>query len=280
MLLAEGLGYRVGGRTLLQGVSFALEAGEVLAVLGPNGAGKTTLLRLLSGEEPPSEGRVELAGRPLRGYSALELALARAVLTQRRELSFPYSAYEVAFLGRLPHLERRPEAPLDHAQTERALAETQALSLAPRLYPTLSGGEQSRVDLARVLAQEPRLLLLDEPTNHLDPKHQVEVMALCRRLAEGGLGVAVVLHDLNLASLFADRILLLHQGRMVALGHPAEVLHPERLEAVYGLPFALAQHPSGRPWVMPLAQSPAERGFALQSGPFPHLDKAKGVSNP
>ncbi len=255
LLVVEGLGYTVAGRVLLEGVGFALEAGEVLAVLGPNGAGKTTLLRLLAGEERPSRGRAEFLGRPLERYGALELALLRAVLTQRREVGFPFSAYEVAFMGRLPHLERRAEGPLDHAQTEQALAHTQALPFAPRPYPSLSGGEQSRVDLARVLAQEPKLLLLDEPTNHLDPRHQVEVMVLCRRLAEEGLGVVVVLHDLNLAGLFADRLLLLHQGRMVALGRPAEVLRPERLEAVYGLPFALAQHPSGRPWVMPLAQA-------------------------
>lgn len=254
MLEARSLCYAVGGKTLLENISFRLEAGQVLSVIGPNGAGKSTLLRLLSGEVRPDSGQIELMGRPLAGYRPLELALQRAVLTQRREINFPFDAYEVAFLGRLPHLERRAENPQDHQATECALSQTGALHLATRRYQTLSGGEQSRVDLARVLAQEPRLLLLDEPTNHLDPKHQVEVLALCRRLAQMGWGVLVVLHDLNLAGLFSDRILLLHQGGVEAWGQPAEVLQPARLQAVYGLPFVQTQHPSGRPWVMPLAE--------------------------
>lgn len=252
MLEARALSFRVGRRDLLEGVSFGLEAGEVLGVLGPNGAGKTTLLRLLSGEERPSRGEVRLLGRPLGAYTALELARLRAVLTQRRDLNFPFTAYEVAFLGRLPHLEARAEDPRDHQATAYALSLAQAQALAHRKYLTLSGGEGSRVDLARILAQEPRLLLLDEPTNHLDPRHQVEVLQLCRRLAGEGWAVLAVLHDLNLAALFCDRVLLLHQGTAVALGTPQEVLEPERLERVYGLPFALTQHPSGRPWVMPL----------------------------
>jgi iron complex transport system ATP-binding protein len=252
MLEARALSFRVGRHRLLEGVSFGLEAGEVLSILGPNGAGKSTLLRLLSGEERPSSGEVRLLGRPLSDYSALELALLRSVLTQRREMGFPFTAYEVAFLGRLPHLEARAEHPRDHQATAHALSLTQAHALARRRYPTLSGGEQSRVDLARVLAQEPRLLLLDEPTNHLDPRHQVEVLHLCRKLAQEGWAVIAVLHDLNLAGLFSDRVLLLHQGTPVALGTPQEVLEPERLEVVYGLPFALTRHPSGKPWVMPL----------------------------
>jgi iron complex transport system ATP-binding protein len=255
LLVAERLSYRVRDRVLVQDVSLRVEAGEVLALLGPNGAGKTTLLRLLAGEARPSAGRIELLGRAIEEYKALELAFVRAVLTQRREINFPFSAYEVAFLGRVPHMQQRPEKPLDHARTEWALEQARALLFAPRTYLSLSGGEQSRVDLARVLAQEPRLLLLDEPTNHLDPKHQVEVLTLCRRLVQEGWGVVVVLHDLNLAALFADRLLLLHHGRSIAEGTPAEVLRPERLEAVYELPFTLTQHPSGCPWVLPLVRS-------------------------
>ncbi|MDM7324987.1 MAG: ATP-binding cassette domain-containing protein [Thermus sp.] len=139
-------------------MSFSLPAGELLCVLGPNGAGKTTLLKVLSGEERPHSGEVWLLGKPLFAYSPQQLALVRAVLTQRREVQFPFSAYEVAFLGRLPHLEGRAESPHDHLATMKALGLTLAQALAQRRYTTLSGGEQSRVDLARVLAQEPRLL--------------------------------------------------------------------------------------------------------------------------
>lgn len=252
MLRVERVVYRVGALLLLDGVSFDLDSGQLLCILGPNGAGKTTLLRLLSGEENPSSGEIELLGRSLKQYSALELALQRAVLTQRREVSFPFKAYEVAFLGRLPYLEKRAENQEDHRATELALRQTSAKDFSERSYLTLSGGEQSRVDLARVLAQAPRLLLLDEPTNHLDPKHQVEVLMLCRQLVRAGWLVVVVLHDLNLASLFSDQVMLLHQGRIEALGSPSEVMQVERLEAVYGLPFALTQHRSGRPWVLPL----------------------------
>jgi iron complex transport system ATP-binding protein len=223
-----------------------------MSIIGPNGAGKTTLLRLLSGEERPSSGVIELFGRPLPQYSSLELALLRAVLTQRREVGFAFRAYEVAFLGRLPHIENRAENQEDHRATEWALQQTVARDFAARSYLSLSGGEQSRVDLARLLAQAPQLLLLDEPTNHLDPRHQMEILMVCRQLVKAGGSVVAVLHDLNLASVFSDQILLLHQGRIAALGSPAEVLLTERLEAVYGLPFALAPHTSGRPWVLPL----------------------------
>ncbi|MDM7323421.1 MAG: heme ABC transporter ATP-binding protein [Thermus sp.] len=254
MLEAQALSFRVGQRRLLEGVNLQVGAGEMVCVLGPNGAGKSTLMRLLSGEDRPSSGEVRLLGRPLSAYTPLELALIRSVLSQSRQLSFPFTAYEVAFLGRLPHLEGRAENQEDHQATRWALELAQAQGLAGRLYPTLSGGEQARVDLARVLAQKPRLLLLDEPTNHLDPRHQVEVMQLCRHLAREGLGVVAVLHDLNLAALFCHRILLLHQGNPMALGTPLEVLRPELLQEVYGLPFAVVRHPSGRPWVMPMVE--------------------------
>lgn len=222
-------------------------------MLGPNGAGKTTLLRLLSGEIPPNTGEVRLGGKPLERYRPAELARVRALLPQQRELSFPFSAYEVAFLGRMPHLEARAETPQDHAAVQKALEQTDALGLAERLYPSLSGGEKARVDLARVLAQEPAILLLDEPTNHLDPKHQLELLEHCRHLAHSGCLVIAALHDLNLASLFADRLLLMKDGRVMASGTAQELLSPELLERVYGVPFQLYPHPSGRPLALPRA---------------------------
>jgi iron complex transport system ATP-binding protein len=252
-LEARDLGYRRGERWLVRGVSLRLEPGEFWALLGPNGAGKTSLLRLLSGEIPPDAGQVTLAGKPLEQYRPSELARTRAFLPQQRDLVFPFSAYEVAFLGRMPYLEDRAETAADHALVQRALEQTDALALAERLYPSLSGGEKARVDLARVLAQEPAILLLDEPTNHLDPKHQLELLKHCRRLAQAGRIVLAALHDLNLASLFADRLLLLKNGQAVASGTAGELFTPELLERVYGIPFQLYPHPSGRPMVLPQA---------------------------
>jgi len=251
-LEAHRLGYRRGARWLLRGIDLRLSGGELAVLLGPNGAGKTTLLRLLAGELHPSEGEVRWGGRPLGQLPPLAQARERAVFSQHQELAFPFSAYEVAFLGRLPHLEGRPETSHDHQVTRQALHQTDSAHLAERAYPSLSGGEAVRVALARVLAQEPRLLLLDEPTNHLDPPHQLEVLRLLLAQSRAGRTVMAVLHDLNLAALFADRLLLLHQGRLVADGPPAEVLTAGRLEAVYGLKAAVMQHPSGRPWVLPL----------------------------
>ncbi|MFN4073892.1 MAG: ABC transporter ATP-binding protein [Thermus sp.] len=259
MLEARGLGYATGGRWLLRGVDLSLAEGEFLAILGPNGSGKTTLLRLLAGELRPTEGEVFLLGRPLEGYSPKELARARAVLSQNRKPSFPFTAYEVAFLGRLPHLWDRREGPRDHAKVGEALERTQALPLRERLFPSLSGGEAMRVEAARLLSQEPRLFLLDEPTNHLDPRYALELLILFRALAYRG-GVVAILHDLNLAALFADRVLLLKDGRAIAGGTPQDVLLPGLLEEVYGVPFWRLGDPAGPPLVLPIPKGTA-RGF-------------------
>jgi iron complex transport system ATP-binding protein len=258
MLSAVEVGLTVGGARLLDGVTLDLHPGELLAVVGPNGAGKSTLVRLLSGESAPSAGRVELEGSPLATWPARELARRRAVLPQRSSLSFAFSALHVALLGRTPHAGRsRPADDLFIAR--EALRAAQADHLRHRSYPTLSGGEQQRVQWARVLAQiwEPpaagaRYLLLDEPTAALDLAHQLHILRTAREVARSGVALLAVLHDLNLAARFADRILLLSRGRRAALGTPREVLCAEILAPAFGLEVLVTTHPGdGLPLVVP-----------------------------
>ncbi|MDX2006105.1 MAG: heme ABC transporter ATP-binding protein [Meiothermus sp.] len=256
-LEARDLNLNLGGRTVLRKVSLDVRPGEVLALLGPNGAGKTSLLRALAGDFG-GKG-VWLEGRPLAGFSVLQQAQRRAVLPQFSRLEFPFTALEVALLGRNPHIQLS-ENPHDLEIARAALNKTEALHLAERLFPDLSGGERQRVMLARVLAQVweslsggNRYLLLDEPTASLDPAHQHHTLGLARTLAAEGLGVLAVLHDLNLAATYADRIALLHQGRLWVTGTPRQVLQPQTIWEVFRLEVEVHPHPAHPgPLVVPL----------------------------
>jgi iron complex transport system ATP-binding protein len=252
-LEARGVGYRVGGQTLLDGVSLELQAGELTVLVGPNGAGKSTLLRLLAGELEPSAGAVLVAGQPVGRLRCTELARRRALLPQRTILEFAFPAREVVALGRYPH-RRSGSVAADEAAVERALERTAMLSRADRSYPTLSGGEQARVDLARVLAQETPILLLDEPTASLDLHHQQLVLSTLRESTAAGACALAVLHDLNLAAAHADRIAVLAAGRIAACGPPWEALAGETLSRVFEHPLAVVCHPRAqRPLVVSLA---------------------------
>jgi iron complex transport system ATP-binding protein len=238
---AAGLAVRAGGRDLLRDVSLSLHAGEVLALVGPNGAGKSTLLRALAGELRPRAGRLRCEGVPLDEWDPLRLARRRAVVSQHAALAFPMRAAEVVALGRLPW-HGTPQAAQDAPAIRAALAEAGIAALAEQTYPTLSGGERQRVQIARALAQlhgapRPAALLLDEPTASLDARHGAAVLALLRRLARDGLAVLVVLHDLNEAAFAADRVALMADGGLVAIGPAPEVLRPALLEDVYGVAF-------------------------------------------
>jgi iron complex transport system ATP-binding protein len=248
MLEARDIEVRIGGKALLQSVSLSLEPGEVLGLIGPNGAGKSTLLKVLSGELTPQGGTVAMSGRPLASWSAPERARVRAVLAQDTVLTFPFTAYEIALMGRYPFNNGRATLH-DREIAREALRYVDVAHLAQRLYPTLSGGERQRVQLARVLAQiwEPggaRCLLLDEPTSSLDLAHQHQALQGARRFAlEQGVAALVVLHDLNLAARFADRLLLLKDGRTAATGRPADVLTPHHLSGCFGVEALVMTHP-------------------------------------
>lgn len=248
MIRAERLTYRVQNRVILDSVSLVLERGAVVALVGPNGAGKSTLLRILAGEMEPSAGQVFLDDKPLKSYSKRELALRRAVMPQDVLLAFAFTAEEVVMMGRYPHSVNRHgrdgNTPADDRLiVRRSMEKTETTHLAERLYPTLSGGEQARVTLARVLAQETPVVFLDEPTASLDPRHQHLVMRQARRLADQGGTVLAILHDLNLASMYADQIALLRDGTIQAFGPPAEVLTRSILENVFSAKFQVTQHP-------------------------------------
>ncbi len=243
-LRADCVSYATQGRTLLHKVALDLHAGEVLAVVGPNGAGKSTLCGVLTGDIAPTEGAVEVCGRPLKATKTTALARLRSMLIQNTHMRFPFTAREVTLMGRYPYLSRwRSPTETDFAIVEGAMQSTEVLHLAQRIYPTLSGGEQRRVSLARVLAQDTPLILLDEPTTALDIGHQQLVMSLCRKLAYEGRAVLTVLHDLNLASAYADRIVVMLEGQVVAVGSPEEVIRSELLSAVFNQQVMVIPHP-------------------------------------
>jgi iron complex transport system ATP-binding protein len=249
MLTAEGISLVRGGKRLLDAVSCRVRAGELLVVLGPNGAGKSTLLRVLAGELRPDAGRVRLCGRPLAAWPARALAQQRAVLPQQSTLGFPFLVEEVVAMGRSPH--RDTDLARAGAIIAAAMDCADVGHLAGRRYPSLSGGERQRVQLARVLSQVwepapagPRLLLLDEPTAALDIAHQHQLLGIGRRLIAGGdLGVVAILHDLNLALGYADRILVLAAGRVLAEGPPALIADEGHLSAAFSIPIEVIAHP-------------------------------------
>ncbi|AGZ33538.1 MULTISPECIES: heme ABC transporter ATP-binding protein [Pseudomonas] len=253
MLSVEGLHLRRGSNEVLHGLHLQLQPGQVLGVLGPNGAGKSSLLGVLCGELAPSEGQVRLQGRALADWPGQARARRLAVLPQVSSLGFGFRVDEVVGMGRLPHDTGRQR---DREIVEAALQAADAWHLVERSYLALSGGERQRVHLARVLAQlwpgeVGATLLLDEPTSMLDPLHQHTTLQVVRSFADRGAAVLVILHDLNLAARYCDRILLLEQGRCHALAEPQAVLTPRALKAVFGIDVLVQEHPErGHPLII------------------------------
>lgn len=241
-----------GGRTVLSEVSLALAAGEVVAVVGPNGAGKSTLVSVLAGDLAPAAGVATVDGRPVGQWRPKELALRRSVLPQHTTVAFPFTVAQVVAMGRAPWA-RTASAEEDADAIAEAMAVTEVTGFADRTFGTLSGGERARVALARVLAQRTPVLLLDEPTAALDLRHQDLVLAVATARAATGCGVLAVLHDLNLAAAYADRVAVVADGRLRACGPPAEVLTAELLTDVYQREVEVMAHPrTGSPLVLPV----------------------------
>ncbi|MFJ2261046.1 ABC transporter ATP-binding protein [Streptomyces sp. NPDC087844] len=231
------------GRVILDGVSISPAPGTTVGLLGPNGSGKSTLLRLLSGVLAPASGVVTLDGSPFGALGRRDIARRIAVVEQQSDTQVELSVLDVVRLGRTPH--RRawtPPSPADEEAVRDAMARTGLADRAQQSWHTLSGGERQRVQIARALAQEPRELLLDEPTNHLDIQHQLDLLNLVTSLP---LTSVVALHDLNLAAMYCDRLVVLREGRVVAVGTPAEVLTEELIAEVYGVRTAVTRDDTG-----------------------------------
>ena len=233
-LTAQGVSVRLSGRVVLRDISLALCQGHLVALVGPNGAGKTTLLRALAGLVP-SEGTIRVGGDALSSLTLRQRARRFAYLPQGHIVYWPLPAQDIVALGRYPHGATDP-ARLTATDTEavlRAMQATDVVEFAARRVTELSGGERSRVALARVLAVEAPVILADEPTASLDPRHQIDVMKNLREAADGSALVIVVTHDLGLAARFADTILVLSEGRLVSQGAPAEALSEQVMAEVF-----------------------------------------------
>lgn len=251
VLEVMGVTVRRGETTMLDAVSMDISAGEVIGLIGPNGAGKSTLMNIMAGDLAPDTGTARLHGKDISAYSMGELARHRAVLPQQTLLQFGFRVHEVVAMGRLPLPPCGAQEEL--AAIDRTLEQTDTVHLRERIYPKLSGGEQSRVSFSRVLAQEAPVVLLDEPTASLDIRHQHDVMHIARKIARQGGTVIAILHDLNLAMSYTDRIGLLDHGQLAAYGTPWDIVRSDVLSHVFSCPLVVIPHPGGlQPLIVPL----------------------------
>jgi len=238
MISVKELRYSIGKKHLVNGLNFDVYPGELMAIVGANGAGKSTLLKLLCKEIDFHSGEILLRGKPLAAYKQNALAKFRAVLSQQTTLSVSFKVHELVTMGRYPHFDTLPsDHDLDIIQ--RAMEETGVSQFSHRDYNTLSGGEQQRVQLARVIAQiydqNEGILFLDEPTNGLDLRYQQQILSLARSLADRGYCVVSILHDVNIASRYADKVLIMKQGKSVAFGAPTEVINCENIHRAFNI---------------------------------------------
>lgn len=255
MLEVRNISYQIRNRKLLDGVTFRANPGELLAIVGANGAGKSTLLKLCTRELKTANGEIRLLDRGIDTYSDKALSLVRAVLPQQNSVVFPFLVSELVLMGRYPHFDFHPSEH-DYYVAEMALRKVGMWEFASRVFTTLSGGEQQRVQLARVLAQiwdvSQGILFLDEPTTGLDLLHQHQMLELAREFTQKGFCAVVILHDLNLAAQYADQIAMLRSGKIEAIGTPQEVITVDNIKRVFNLNVWLVEHPEmACPMVIP-----------------------------
>ncbi|MGE0282215.1 MAG: heme ABC transporter ATP-binding protein [Rhizobiaceae bacterium] len=258
MIEGRAISISFGSKSIVNNVDFAAYPGELTAIVGPNGSGKTTLLRALCGELP-YRGRISFNGRDLSAMLPISQASLRAVLPQETTLSFPFTVREIVKLGLIGGYAGTEKESTEDLP-EQALAAVDLAGFAGRFYQELSGGERQRVQLARVLCQvwcpvvagQPRYLLLDEPVSSLDIKHQLTIMNIARDFARRGGGVVAILHDLNLTAMYADKVLVLQQGRHLAFGTPASILDDDLIQRAFNCGLRVGVLPRhGTPFVLP-----------------------------
>lgn len=259
MLNVQNIHFRISQALSLSDISFDVAPGEMAVILGANGAGKSTLLNIVTGSVKMNSGSVLINKLPIQYWKSKDLATFAAVMQQQNQLQLPFRVYDVVMMGRYPHFKRK-ETEDDAAIVGEVLEKTGVGHLKNRNYLTLSGGEQQRVHLARVLAQvsgtqgeDPCYLFMDEPSNNLDIRHQHSALRIAKTFAREGNCVLAVLHDLNLALQYADKIVLLKNGKMKGFGAPADIMTEDSISEVYDLPLSIFHPPMGKhPMVMPL----------------------------
>jgi len=250
----DHLSLTLRGRPVLRDVSGEFSPASVTVILGANGAGKSTLLACLAALRTPDSGMVTLDGKPLLAIPPMERACQIGLLPQQADIHWDINVRALVALGRLPHHGRWGRSAADEAAIDEAMAQTDCARFAKRKAQRLSGGEQARVLLARVLAGKPDWVLADEPLANLDPAHQLDAIACFRAAATAGAGVVLVLHDLTQAARIADHLIVMKDGGIIACGPTAQVLTPAVLEAAYGVRVHIGQDETGAPVIAPIAR--------------------------
>lgn len=258
---AQKITFRYNHHGAVDDVSFAIDQGEFMGLIGPNGAGKSTLLRLLAGFLKPSEGSMSFSGKNLNNYDRRELARNIATLPQLMDIPFSYTVEDLVLMGRYPHAQKGFLYGKKEVEFVKEVMDTMEIShLTGRRIDTLSEGERQKVFLSQCIAQDPKVLLLDEPVSHLDIRHQIQTLDMLDKLHSEGLTIVMVLHDLNLASEFCSRVMLLARGKVKSDGDPRMVLTFQNIEEAYHTVVIVKENPlSGKPFVIPVSKKYLEK---------------------